>query len=122
MFCGRARSPTTALADSIGTTLGRRSSTRSRYPRLESARSSPCPMKPVAPVSAIRGLPVVLEGLTSALGLRPANISHSVALDLQRSLDALIDRPGRLFAAIEPEDGRRCGAARPDCCPPAAII
>jgi hypothetical protein len=30
MFCGRARSPTTALAESIGTTLGRRSSTRNR--------------------------------------------------------------------------------------------
>ena len=30
MFCGRARSPTTALAAAIGTLLGRRSSTRSR--------------------------------------------------------------------------------------------
>jgi len=30
MFCGRAKSPTTALADSIGTMLGRRSSTRMR--------------------------------------------------------------------------------------------
>jgi hypothetical protein len=30
MFCGRAKSPTTALAASIGTVLGRRSSTRSR--------------------------------------------------------------------------------------------
>ena len=52
MFRGRARSPITALAASIGSAAGRRSSTRRRWPRLGNSRSRCWPMKPVAPVRA----------------------------------------------------------------------
>src|SRR4029077_1707563 len=55
MLTGRARSPITAFAQSIGSVAGLRSKTRTRYPRRGSARTRYCPIKPVAPVSAIRG-------------------------------------------------------------------
>src|SRR5438045_9712542 len=65
MFCGRARSPTTALAHSRGTALGRRRRTRKRYPSFGSSRSRNCPMNPVAPVSATRGFFAEAAELTS---------------------------------------------------------
>src|SRR3954453_1389185 len=55
MVWGRARSPTTALEASGGTSAGRRSRTRTRYPRRGSSCRRKRPMNPVVPVSATNG-------------------------------------------------------------------